>query len=428
MHAVVITLAVCLPQQASPPGEGLSRPLGEQVTELVRELNSPQASRREQAEQRLLELGPPVLPLLPAVTGQTPAEVRTRLDRIHRTLTKAEIEAATQPSRVTLEGPMPLRRALEAIASQTGNRLVDYRPRFQQEASDPVVEVSLRQAPFWEALDQVLDAAELTLYPYPEERGALAYVARPPEALRRKKLGGTSGLFRFEPVRLVAQRDLRQPALQGLRLVVDVLWEPRVRLIALEVPLAELQAEDENGRSLAAEGRATLEVPVDGASSAASLELPLAALPRSSQWLAHVSGRMTALVLGRVETFEFPQVQRARQAEQQRGGVIVVVEGARRSGDLFDVTMRVRFERAANALESHRGWIYDNEAYLVDTRGRRFENVGLEATLLMPSEVGLSYKFDLPESSVEGVTFVYRTPADIHRLSIPWELKDLELP
>ena len=429
MSTVLIGLVACLYAQASLPDAGGTPPgLPERVAELVRKLDSPQASQREEAQRQLLELGPQVLPLLPSVTRQTPAEVRTRLEHIHRTLTRAEIEAAVRPSRVTLSGPLPLSQAAAAIASQSGNRLVDYRPRFMQEASDPVLDVTLQQAPFWEALDQVLDAAELTLYPFPEERGVLAYVARPPGALRRAKLGRASGCFRFEPARLIAQRDLRDPSVQSLRLVVDVLWEPRLRPIALEVPLAELAAEDEKGQSLAAESRAVVEVPVDGASSAASLELPLAPVPRTSLWLARVSGSMTALVLGRVETFEFSQVGRARQLEQQRGGVTVVLEGARKSGDLIDVTLRVRFERAANALESHRGWIYDNEAYLIDRQGRRRESVGLEATLLMPSEVGLSYKFDASEGAWEELAFVYRTPADIHRLSIPWELKDLELP
>jgi hypothetical protein len=429
MNAVLLAIAACLAAQAPPATATGSDPgLAERVAELVRELGSPEARQREDAQRQLLELGPKVLPHLPSLTRQTPAEVRARLEKIYRTLTQAEIEAAVRPSQITLSGPLPLSQVAAAITMQSGNRLVDYRPRFMQEASDPVVELTLQHVPFWEALDQVLDAAGLTLYPFPEERGVLAYVARPPGAQRRTKLGCASGCFRFEPARLVAQRDLRDPSLQSLRLAVDVLWEPRLRPIALEVPLGELKAEDEKGQPLATGSQATLEVPVDGVSSAASLELPLAAPPRSSLWLARVRGTMTALVLGRVETFEFPQVARARQLEQQRGGVTVVLEAARRSGDLFDVTVRVRYERAANALESHRGWIYDNEAYLVDRQGRRSESVGLEATLLMPSEVGLSYKFDPPQGATDELTFVYRTPAEIHRLSVPWELKDLELP
>ena len=49
----------------------------------------------------------------------------------------------------------------------------------------------------------------------------------------------------------------------------------------------------------------------------------------------------------------------------------MIVENCRKNGDIYDVSMRVRFDRAANALESHRGWIYDNECYMVDGKGRR---------------------------------------------------------
>jgi hypothetical protein len=91
--------------------------------------------------------------------------------------------------------------------------------------------------------------------------------------------------------------------------------------------------------------------------------------------------------------------------------------------------MRVRFDRASNALQSHRGWIYDNECYMSDPKGRRIKEAGLgDATLLMANEVGLSYKFDLEGEKPANYTFVYKTPAAIIRLPIEFELKDIALP
>ena len=49
----------------------------------------------------------------------------------------------------------------------------------------------------------------------------------------------------------------------------------------------------------------------------------------------------------------------------------MTVESCRKNGDIYDVSMRVRFDKAANALESHRGWIYNNECYLLDPKGQR---------------------------------------------------------
>jgi hypothetical protein len=91
--------------------------------------------------------------------------------------------------------------------------------------------------------------------------------------------------------------------------------------------------------------------------------------------------------------------------------------------------MRVRFDKAANALESHRGWIYNNECYMLDPKDVRIENAGLEATLLADNEVGLSYKFDLGENvTPAGHKFVYRTPAAIIKIPVDFELKGIDLP
>jgi hypothetical protein len=109
--------------------------------------------------------------------------------------------------------------------------------------------------------------------------------------------------------------------------------------------------------------------------------------------------------------------------------VTVTVEQCRKNGDIYDVNMRVRFDKASNALESHRGWIYNNECFLTDPQGQRIENAGLEATLLDVNEVGLSYKFDLGDAGTPaGHKFVYRTPAAILRLPVEFELKEIDLP
>jgi hypothetical protein len=93
------------------------------------------------------------------------------------------------------------------------------------------------------------------------------------------------------------------------------------------------------------------------------------------------------------------------------------------------VEMRVQFDKAANALESHRGWIFNNECHLIDPKGNQIENAGVEANLLDVNEVGLSYKFDLGEAkSLAGFKFVYKTPAAIIRIPVEFELKGIDLP
>jgi hypothetical protein len=404
--------------------------LAEKVTALVRQLDAREQAKREAAEKELIALGPDVLPLLPALTTRTPAEVRNRLTRVRNALTKAEIEAATKPALVNLSGEMLFSEAAASIAEQTGNKLVDYRERFNQEGSDPKITVDLKEVPFWQALDTVLDAASLTIYNYDEEQGALAYTSRGDDAVPRLGKASYSGLFRLEPTRIEAVRDLKNSSMHSLKLVTDAIWEPRVRPIVLEVPLSDLSATDEKGGEIGidrAEG--TLEVPVEGTNAAVEIELPLVAPARSVTQVGSIKAKMTAVVLGKVETFEFPDLDKLKSAELERGGVTVTVESCRKNGDIYDVSMRVRFDKAANALESHRGWIYNNECYLIDPKGQRNENAGLEATLLDTNEVGLSYKFDLGENvSPAKHKFVYRTPAAVIKIPVEFELKGIDLP
>jgi hypothetical protein len=415
--------------QVADPAAATGDALAAKVKALVAQLDSNELAKREAAEKELVEIGQDVLPLLPAVTSRTPAEVKNRLARVRNTLIKAEVEAASKPALVTLAGEMPASEALAAIAKQTGNKLVDYRERFNQEGADPKIKVALDKAPFWQALDTVLDAANLTIYNYDEEQGALAYTSRGADAAARVGRGSYSGLFRLEPKTIEATRDLRNSAMHSLRLTVDAVWEPRVRPIVLEVPLADAAAKDENGKEIginSSEG--TLEVPVEASNAAVEIEFPLSAPERSVKTLASLKGKVTAVLLGKVETFEFADLEKAKSVEQERGGVTVTVENCRKNGDVYDVSMRVRFDRAANALESHRGWIYDNESYLLDPKGNRIESAGLEATLLDVNAVGLSYKFDLDNASPAGCKFVYKTPAAIIRIPINFELKDIDLP
>jgi hypothetical protein len=306
---------------------------------------------------------------------------------------------------------------------------VDYRERFNQEGADPTIKVDLKDDSFWHALDTVLDAAGLTLYNYDEERGALAYTSRGDGASPRIGNGSYSGLFRLEPAKIEATRDLKNSRMHALRLTVDAVWEPRVTPIVLEVPLADVSAKDENGKTLDIDrSEGTLEVPVEGNGAAVEIEFPLAAPARSVKSLGSLKGKLTAVVLGKVETFEFADIDKAKAAELERGGVTVVIEHCRKNGDIYDVSMRVRFDRAANALESHRAWIYDNECYLLDGQNRKFENAGLEATLLGVSEVGISYKFNLEGGTPAKAKLVYKTPAAIMRIPVDFEIKGVDLP
>lgn len=406
-------------------GQAADAELPAKVARLVRELNANELARRDQAEKSLVELGPPALEHLPKITPNLPPEVRDRLTRIVRAVERTAGASAAAPVPVTLQGTLSLTEALQSLEKQTGNRVADGEREPQRGGS---VTIDVKQVPYWEALDRVLDAAGLTLNTFGGQPNALTLQARPDNQRPRFGSADYRGLFRIEATQLESVRDLRSPDLQGLRIGLEVGWEPRVTPIVLAHPLDSLRATDQDGQALTVENaKRTLHANARSDISAVDFVLPFRLPARSSTKIASLRGTLQALLAGRVETFEFAKLKDVKNAELRKAGATVVVERVRKNQEVYEVHVLVRFDAAGEALESHRGWIYENEAFLLDAQGEKIEPAGLEATRQEPDAVGVAYVFP-SDVGIETCKFVYKTPALFAKLAVEYELKDLLLP
>jgi hypothetical protein len=426
-QSYLLCAALLWGQAESKPAE---IPLTEHVKKKVVLLDDEDQAVRDAAEKSLIDLGEPVLNFLPQTQEGSSTELKARLARIRSTIEKQSIEAHTKPSQVTLQGEMELSEAIAAFEKQTGNKFVDYRERFNQQVVDPTIKLDLKEASFWEACDTLLDAAELTLYNYTEGEttGKLPFMARGDATQARHGNASYAGLFRIQPTSLQANRDLRNPMANGLTLTTDLVWEPRIRPIVILVPLEELIATDDAGTVIATETESTLEIPVETTNSGIELSLQLGLPARTAKKIAKISGNLVAVVQGRTETFEFTNLEKAKDVAIERGGAVVTLEQVRKNDEVQEFRIRLKFDKSANALESHRGWIYNNEAYLVNGKNERIENGGLEARLVEENEVGMAYLFDLGEHKLADLKFVYRTPAAIFKIPVTFKLSEIELP
>ena len=393
-----------------------------QVNRLVRDLDANDVQTRDAAEKALIALGPKVLNYLPRIRPTTPAEVKVRLGRVAKAVETQLVEATTKATRVTLKGEMSVVDAVKEMEEQTGNKIMGIENR------TGMVDVDFQDVKYWEALDQVLDQAGLSLDPYGGAENALTAAARTDGLAPRFGRAAYSGLFRFEATRVQAVRDLRNPGMTSLQVRVEVAWEPRLTPISVAQQLSDLKATDENGDEIAidspegmrgAQGRRDV--------SSIEMDLPLQLPSRDVKKLASLKGKITALLPGRIETFEFDNLPDADEEERQKAGVTVILEELRKNQELFEVRVRVQFDKAANALESYRNWINNNEAFMLDARGEVVDNVGYQTTRQDVNEIGLAYLFVL-EDKPESYKFVYRTPALIVRMPIEYELKDIDLP
>ncbi len=406
---------------ARPAAEATAK-LTAESKKLVKQLNANSADQRNAAEAALIKLGPIVLEHLPTINRNTPAEVKERLGRVRSVLEKEIATAASQPSRVTLKGEMSLADALQSLEEQTGNRVAPGEQR------NGTVTVDLDKVLYWQALDEILDQVGLSIEEYGGEPNTLVLRAKTEDEVSRAEAATYSGVFRFEPIRLESRRDLRNPAVNGLRLTVSVTWEPRIKPISIRQALDSLTMTDDQGDPLSVDSmRAALNASAESGVSAVEMVLPISLPSRDVKAIASLKGKMTAMVPGSVQTFTFDDLQRARDVEIRNAGVSVILEQVRKNVDLYDVYVRIAYDEANNALESHRGWIFNNEAYMLDENGDRIANIGLRGTSQEENAAGVAILFDV-QKGLQGHRFVYKTPALILNLPVEFELHNIQLP
>jgi hypothetical protein len=411
--------------------------LTRQISQLVRQLDSDRAAERDAAEKELLELAGTTaaesdrfLELLPEDSDQMPLAVRDRLTTIRQLVEDRVAKTAVVGTKITLSAnETPLGEVFAAIQKQTGNRLMDNR---QQDAGEPgamsgQVTIDLKDELFWPAIDKILDETQLDVYSYGGE-DALSIVSRAMEGADRFGRASYSGPFRLEVLEVQAQRNLRQPQQQSLRLRLEVAWEPRLRPIAMSQPVEDLEATTDTLSQLSvAQPEAQLDVEVPEGTQAAEIVLSFDLPPREVKRITSLRGKLRALVPGRQVKFRYDDVVNAAGKTQRRGGVQVTVDDVRKNNAIWEVHMRLGLDESNPALESHRGWAYQNKSYLVGKDGQPIDTAGIETTRQTPNEVGVAYLFDLPEG-IEGLSWVYETPAAIIELPVEYEIRDIELP
>ncbi len=415
--------------KAAPAAAKPAADLEVQVRKLVKELDAAQKTRRDAAEQQLLELGPAALELLPETNERTPAEVALRLERLRSHFERERAENSVKASTVTLRGEnLPVSKVLADISKQTGNKIYDLREEFGQEASDPEIKADFDNTPFWSALDQVLDRADLNVYPYASESG-VAIVNRSESRIPRFGTATYAGSFRFEGAEFIARRDLRDPNSHTLELLISAAWEPRLQPILIMRQVEGMEAVDENGEAIEiATAAGEVEFPIDADMRSIDMPIQFTAPARSVNRIASLKGKLSVLLPGKLETFRFTGLEKAKNVERRKAAVTVVLDEVRKNNALWEIRVRVVFDKASGALESHRDWVWNNPAFL-ELPGKKepLQYAGMDQTRQTENEIGAAYYFDAPEG-LKGCTFVYRTPTAIMSLPLEYELKDLELP
>ena len=409
--------------------------LQQAINRRVQQLNDDRAKIRNDAAEALVGLAgntvreqEQFLELLPRPNNQMPPAVQDQLTAIRKRVEDTVARANIVATSVTLSAiQKPVSEIIATIEKQTGNRLVDYRKKFGQASVDLPLSFNFQEKPFWPAVDQILDLAGLDIYNFAGE-GALALVARDDGGRPRTGRANYSGPFRIEATRIQAERDLRQPVQNRLKISLEVVWEPRFHPIVVTQSFAGIIAVGDDNQPIRNMSEIpVLAVEVPAGSQATAFVLPFKLPPRTIQQIVTLRGTLQVLVPGRKASFQFDQLAAGAKETQSQGGVRISLDAVRKRNEIWEIHMRLGFEENHQAFESHRGWAYQNASYLLDEKGERIEFAGLETTSQSPSEIGIVYLFDVPDG-IENMTWVYETPAAIVLLPVEYQIKNIKLP
>ena len=357
------------------------------------------------------------------------------MQRVRQSLERLAVSAVTKQSSVNLEGTFAVGKLVSAISKQTGNN-VELPEGMPEEFTAREIKVSLKQVSFWSAIKTVCESANLAVDAYGSKPGVLRLVpVQPPVDEQGNPINikqdplpsDQESIFDFEVLRMDASRNLANPALNHCRLQLRVRWEPRVRPISIDIPMSEVEVVDEFDTELEFKNKeGVLSGIVQAEIPEVEFSVPLPLIDRQVESLKSLKATINTVLPGRIETFKFKKVSQLQPGVQQRkAGAVVTYGGTVKNDDVYGVTMTLGFDETSRAFESHQGWVFQNEMYLIDKDGNRLENIGLETVSRSDTEVGIQYYF--VENPLEH-TIVYKTPAAIVQLPISIHLKNIPLP
>ena len=416
--ACCVQLAVPLVAQESDSAEVSAA----DVRKALRQLESDELEKRDDAEKVLVEMGSGILPFLPEIDARTSGELKVRLQRIRSSLDSTEIGSFFEASTVELSGTMPIMDAIEAITAQTENVI-----NLQGEDALDGVEVTFDDAgmTFWEAMDSVMAQANLRINAFGSMEGELSLV--PGGLSEEAPAPALNGAFRVDAASVQSTRAFQGNVNGQLDLSLYVSWEPRLEPVFMQIPMAKVEAKSKDNQLSSVNPQAAPEIALNYGGTSTQIDIQIERPSRDVTTLESLKGEFVIAVPSGSHKYIFKKFGNGARQSEDYGDVTVTLEGARRNGAVYEMRILVKFGNAQGALDSFRGWILSNEAYLLDPKEVKIENVGLQTYAVTPNAVGIAYLFQI-NGNPDDYQLVYESPGAITKQTVAFELTDIPLP
>lgn len=398
--------------------------LAVKVAELQLQLADTSISERDAAEAALIKLGVKALNYLDPVTDDTLPETVERLGRIRKTLETQIVEAVTQPVLITLTGNFSVKEAAEKLAEQSGNKIV-WPDELDALMAERKIDLEIEKAPFWQAMNQLEDKADLRVNTFGGAAGELLLVTANKNAAVVPM--DSQGIFQASVLQVSARRNLENPELDYCGLRIRIRWEPRLAPISLSIPASGVTVIDEfDEKVLLPNPTATFSAAVQPEIPEVEFSIPIGLVDRQIEKINQLEATLNTVLPGRSETFEFRKIGRLEPGHKQsKAGVSVSMEGIEKNEELFGVLVKYSFDETGDALESHMSWIFENPLKLTDKDGKEYVPLAKESAGRTENAVAIRYYFgDDPAP----MTLHCETPAAIVSTKVKILLKDIPLP
>jgi hypothetical protein len=408
-------------------GQTSDAALCDRVRQLVEKLDASKMEARQAAEDGLINLGPPALPLLPELPRSASAEQKQRLERVRNALRDAaDSQANLGASKVTIAGKgLRLSEVLQQLQKQSGNLITDLREPEGAEATNPALDLEVRDKPFFDALDEVARKADVVPNSFTGDGSIGLMAGRLPE----KRLVKDTGPFRVTFTQIAVVRDLQTNSASA-SVQFAVAWEPRLRPMLLQIKTDELKIQDDQGRPVEPQVmNESSEVVLRPDNPAVEVNLTMNAPDRSAKSLATMKVRADITVPAGLRTFRFPTLDIKDAVVQKQGDIAVTLEGTEVDEQVWKVNVVLEYPGEGPAFESYRQGLFNNRLWLQKADGSRFEhNGGFSNTSNDGGKLGFEYLFVDAPGKLADYQLVYETPSKVLTIPLEFEFKDVPLP
>jgi hypothetical protein len=342
-----------------------------------------------------------------------------------------------------VEEKIPLRQALAKLTEQTKISIVNTLPPDE----DPVLKLSIKDATFWEALDQIAAAADAQVDLF-QSGGRIGLVRRFREKAGPKPQISRSGPFRVTLRRWTAFNDFTTGA-RGSMAVFEVGWEPSVEPFYLDLFPHDVILKDAQNKSVDVPSGQHIWRPLDGGARAVEFEVNLPSLPRQAAEIGQFKGSFGLRGPSRMHVFRFRTKDVAEPTladlrDELKGGKEIEASAGKElttcslgsitlSSTTWKVLITTKLPPGGPPFDTNEQWWSNNEVYLQSLDGkRRLAPVSYFQANAATEKPTVEYHFRDSAKGQRGDpakwTLVFRAPASIVKQSIPFEFKNVPLP